>query len=114
MKLLTEFLREKHDQKNLEDIEAEELKEHLCEFSVKRKDGKDFEPSRLRSVFSSFNRHLKECKYPVSVIEDVAFKRARRRQSTFDIEKVGFVEKLSTYFCRPFLPVCSVYFWNES
>ena len=29
-------------------------------------------------MFSSFNGHLKECKYPVSVIEDVAFKRARK------------------------------------
>ena len=80
MKLLIEFLREKHDQRNPEDIEAEELNEYLCEFilSVKRKDGKDFEPSSLRGMFSSFNRHLKECKYPVSVIEDVAFERARK------------------------------------
>ena len=39
VKLLTEFLREKHDQRNPEDIEAEELNENLCEFilSVKRK-----------------------------------------------------------------------------
>ena len=45
-KLLIEFLREKHDQRNPEDIEAEELNEYLCEFilSVKRKEGKDFEP----------------------------------------------------------------------
>ena len=80
VKLLIEFLREKHDQRNPEDIEAEELNEYLCEFilSVKRKDGKDFEPSSLRGMFSSFNRHLKECKYPVSVIEDVAFERARK------------------------------------
>ena len=80
VKLLIEFLREKHEQRNAEDIEAKELNEYLCEFilSVKRKDGKDFEPSSLRGLFSSFNRHLKECKYPVSVIEDVAFERARK------------------------------------
>ena len=80
MKLLIEFLREKHEQRNSEDIEAKELNENLCEFilSVKRKDGKDFEPSSLRGLFSRFNRHLKECKYPVSVIEDVAFERARK------------------------------------
>ena len=61
VKLLIEFLREKHDQRNPEDIEAEELNEYLCEFilSVKRKDGKDFEPSSLRDMFSSFNPHLK-------------------------------------------------------
>ena len=49
---------------------------------VKRKDNKDFEPSSLRGYwrlqFSSFNRHLNECKYPVSVIEDVAFERPRK------------------------------------
>ena len=80
MKLLIEFLREKHEQRNAEDIEAKELNEYLCEFIliVKRKDGKDFEPSSLRDLFSSFNRHLKECKYPVSVIKDVAFERARK------------------------------------
>ena len=57
VKLLIEFLREKHDQRNPEDIEAEELNEYLCEFilSAKRKDGKDFEPSSLRGMFSSFN-----------------------------------------------------------
>ena len=60
VKLLIEFLREKHDQRNPEDIDAEELSEYLCEFIliVKRKDGKDFEPSSLRVMFSSFNRHL--------------------------------------------------------
>ena len=54
--------------------------EYLCKFilSVKRKDGKDFEPSSLRGLVSSFNQHLKECKYPVSVIEEVAFERARK------------------------------------
>ena len=53
-KLLIEFLREKHDQRNPEDIEAEELNEYLCEFilSVKRKDGEDFEPLSLER-FSS-------------------------------------------------------------
>ena len=29
-------------------------------------------------MFSSFNRHLKECKYPVSVVEDVALERKRK------------------------------------
>ena len=91
--ILIESLREKHDQRNPEDIEAEELYEYLCEFilSVKRKDGKDFELSSLRGRFSSFNRHLKECKYPVSVIEDVAFERARKclEAKTKQLKKEG-------------------------
>ena len=44
VKLLIEFLREKHEQRNPEDIEAKVLNEYLFEFilSVKRKDGKGF------------------------------------------------------------------------
>ena len=38
--------------------------------AVRRKDGEDFEPSSLRGLICSFNRHLKACKYPCSVIED--------------------------------------------
>ncbi|CAH3142503.1 unnamed protein product, partial [Porites evermanni] len=80
VKLLIEFLREKHEQRNPEDIEGKELNVYLCEFilRVMRKDGKDFETSSLKGLYSSFNQHLKECKYPVSVIEDVAVERARK------------------------------------
>ena len=44
VKLLIEFLREKHERRNPEDIEAKVLNEYLCEIilSVKRKDGKGF------------------------------------------------------------------------
>ena len=53
MKLLIEFLREKREQRNPEDIEAKEWNKYLCELilSVKRKDGKDFEPSSLEVCF---------------------------------------------------------------
>ena len=33
---------------------------------------------QVLEVCFKFNRHLKECNYPVSVIEDVAFERARK------------------------------------
>ena len=80
VKIFIEFLREKHEQRNPEDTEAKELNEYLCKFilSVKRKDGKDFEPLSLKGLFSSFNQHLKECKYRVSIIKDVAFECARK------------------------------------
>ena len=46
VKLLIDFLREKHEQRNPKDIEAKELNEYICEciLSGKRKDGKDFKP----------------------------------------------------------------------
>ena len=71
---------EKQEQRNAEDIEAKELNEYLCQFtlSVKRRDGKDFATSILRGLLSSFNRDFKECKYPVSIIEDFAFEHTRK------------------------------------
>ncbi|CAH3176007.1 unnamed protein product, partial [Porites lobata] len=46
--------------------------------TVRRKDCEDFEPSSLRGLICSFNRHLKACKYPCSVIEDSQFEQARQ------------------------------------
>ena len=53
VKLLIEFLREKHDQRNPEDIEAEELNEYLCEFipSVKHKTAKTLNLQVLEVCF---------------------------------------------------------------
>ena len=86
MKLLVEFLREKHKETKTEDIEAKELNEYLCQFilNVKLKDGIDYEPSSLRDLLSSFVQHLKECKYPVNMIEDVAFQRTRNCREAKD------------------------------
>jgi len=43
VKLLIEFLREKQDQRNPKDTEAQQLNEYLSEFilSVKQRDGQD-------------------------------------------------------------------------
>ena len=46
--------------------------------TVKRKDGDVFEPSSLRGFFSSFNRHLKACKYPKNIMEDLEFEQTRK------------------------------------
>ena len=56
-----------------EEILPKELNEYISEFIVaaRRKVGEDFEPSSLRGLICSFNRHLKGCKYPYSVIQTV-------------------------------------------
>ena len=61
---------QKWKQKN-EEILPKELNEYISEFIVaaRRKDGEDFEPSSLRGLICGFNRHLKACKYPCSVIQ---------------------------------------------
>ena len=78
--LLTEFLNCKNESGRIEEIPPKELNEYISEFivAVRRKDGEDFEPSSLRGLICSFNRHLKACKYPCSVIEDSQFEQARQ------------------------------------
>ena len=68
--LLTEFLNSKNESRRIEESEFI--------VAVRRKDGEDFEPASLRGLICSFNRHLKACKYPCSVIEDSQFEQARQ------------------------------------
>ena len=73
VKLLETFLRnEKNDEREVQDIEPAELNKHLAEFirSVRRKDGEDYEPSSLRCLVSSIERHLKKNNYTKSIINE--------------------------------------------
>ena len=78
--LLTEFLNSKNESRRIEKIPPKELNEYISEFirAVRRKDGEDFEPSSLRGLICSINRHLKACKYPCSVIEVSQFEQVRQ------------------------------------
>ena len=69
------FLKKKSAERKVEEIMPEQLGDFLSEFiiTVKSKDGGEFEPSSLRGFLSSFNRHLKVCKYPKSKMEDLEF-----------------------------------------
>ena len=67
-----EILRnEKNDEWEVQNIESAELNKHLAAFirSVRRKDGEDYEPSRLRCFVSSIQRHLKKNNY-TKIIND--------------------------------------------
>ena len=73
VKLLIDFSERKTQANKSRRHLVEELNEYLWEFilySMKRKDGKDFEPSCLRDTLSSFNRHLKEC-HAVSLVYSI-------------------------------------------
>ena len=78
--LLIEFLKAKNETRKVEEIPPEELNGYVSEFivAVRRKDGEDFEPSSLRGLVCSFNRHLKACKYPYNIIEDKEFEQVRQ------------------------------------
>ena len=75
------FVNSKNESRRIEEIPPKELNEYFSEFivAVRRKDGEDFEPSSFkRGLICSFNRHLKACKYPCSVIEDSQFEQVRQ------------------------------------
>ena len=81
VQLFEEFLRkEDNDLREVHTIAPAELNKYLAEFilSVRRKDGEDYEPSSLRCLVSSLERHLKKNYYPVSIINDKQFELTRK------------------------------------
>ena len=79
--MLETFLRnKKNDKREVQDIEPAELNKHLAEFirSVRRKDGEDYEPSSLRCLVSSIERHLKKNNSTKSIINDKEFELFRK------------------------------------
>ena len=80
VKLLQTFLGTRNELRKVEEIPALELNEYICEFiiSVRTKDGKDYEPSSLRSLLANFERHLKKNSHSVSIMNDLAFEKTRK------------------------------------
>jgi len=87
VKLLQTFLGTRNplnELRKVEEIPALELNEYICKFiiSVRTKDGKDYEPSSLRSLLASFElcfeRHLKKNSYSASIMNDLAFEKTRK------------------------------------
>ena len=82
VKLLQTFLGTRNELRKVEEIPALELNEYICEFfiSVRTKDGKDYEPSSLRSLFilASSERHLKKNSYSASIMNDLVFEKTRK------------------------------------
>ena len=70
------FTQLKNDEdRKIEDIPAAELNEFISEIiiSVRTKDGNEYEPTSLRSLMASFERHLKKKGYSASIINDLVF-----------------------------------------
>ena len=78
--MLTVFLQTKGETREIAEIPPAELNELLSEFilSVRTKEGQEYEPSSLRGMVASFERHLKRKSYPVSIINDLAFEKLRK------------------------------------
>ena len=74
------FLQIKGETCEIAEIPPVELNELLSEFilNVRTKDGQEYEPSSLRGMVASFERHLKRKSYPISIINDLAFEKLRK------------------------------------
>ena len=76
LKIFVEFLQSKNERKVIEDIIPPiALNNYLAEFviAVKRQDGNECEPTSIRGMVSSIERHLKLKNYGCSILSDIAF-----------------------------------------
>ena len=66
------FLKNKHETRAIHEIPAEILDELLANFilSIKKIDGSEYEPTTIRNIVSSIDRHLKRHKYPVRIMQE--------------------------------------------
>ena len=77
--LLQTYLTSQNESRFPQFIPPVELSEYISGFllSVRRKNGEEFEPTTLRSFFSSINRHHISKGYKFSLMTDAQFRRSR-------------------------------------
>ncbi|CAH3153647.1 unnamed protein product, partial [Pocillopora meandrina] len=74
VRLLERFLKTKDEDRKIEDIPAAD--EFII--SVRTEDGNEYEPTSLRSLMASFERHLKKKGYSAGIINDLVFQKTRK------------------------------------
>ena len=69
MALLSSFMAKEKENRQVEEIPPQELDNYLSRFlfSVRKKNGDEYEPSTLRGFIASIERYLKKCRYSESV-----------------------------------------------
>ena len=80
LKLVKKFLvEERHEIREIEKIPPTELDGYLSQFvlAARTKTGKDYEPSLLRRILASVERHLSRYSYGKTIFKDSDFKKAR-------------------------------------
>jgi len=66
------FLATKQEYKNIHEIAPDLLDEYIANYilSVKKSDQTEYEPTTIRNMISSIERHLKRHKYPVKIMTE--------------------------------------------
>ena len=84
LKLVKKFLvEERHEIREIEKIPPTELDSYLSQFvlAARKKTGKYYEPSSLRGILASVERHLSRSSYGKTIFKDSDFKEARDVES---------------------------------
>ena len=82
LKLVKKFLVEKrHEIREIEKIPPTELDSYLSQFvlAARTKTGKDYEPSSLRGILASVERHLSRSSYGKTIFKDSVSKKQETR-----------------------------------
>ena len=81
LKLVQTFLVEqRHEIREMEKFPPTELDSYLSQFvlAARTKTGKDYEPSSLRGILASVERHLSRSSYGKTIFKDSDFKNETR------------------------------------
>ena len=93
LNLIHSYLASQGEFRQIHEIPPDHLCEFICGFlySVRKKDGGEYEPVSLRAFVSSFERHLKNRKYGFLIIKDDVFHRCREflKTKTKDLKSKG-------------------------
>ena len=75
VKLVKDYLKQKGESRDIENIPPVELNQLLSLFimSVRKKDGTQYEPASLRAFISSLDRYLKSNYYPTTLSNGLEF-----------------------------------------
>ena len=84
LKLVKKFLlEERHEIREIEKIPPTELDGYLSQFvlAARTKTGKDYEPSSLRGILASVERHLSRYSYGKTIFKDSDLKKKNKRRA---------------------------------
>ena len=93
IKILKSYLSTQDELRDIESIPATELNKLLAKYivSVRQKYGKEYEPSYLRGMMNSFDRHLRNKNYQYSINNSPEFATARKalQSKQVQLKKMG-------------------------
>ena len=82
------LVEERHEIKKIEKIHPTELDSYLSQLvlAARTKTGKDYEPSSLRGILASFERHLSRSRYGKTTFKDSDFKKNNNNSNKKRVE----------------------------